>query len=714
MTAPTPLLLGLALVACSGDSTDATPQPQDDTAATTPDPCQESWWYADTDGDGYGDPYARVASCAQPDGHVGIAGDCDDVDPQAHPDQVWFADRDGDGFGDPDASLTRCHRPLAHVADPTDCDDADPERHPDRFWYADVDGDGHGDPDTPVASCEGSSADVLSADDCDDTDPYIHPARVEVCDFMDNNCDGLVDEDDPELDVYTRVLFYEDIDGDGFGSDVELGEFCLSVDPGAVVAGDCDDTDADVFPGRLELPDAVDQNCDGETTFHLVADMPGVVGLGSAGYAPGDSFSTADLDADGTLDLFLGQAEDGDGRGRIAIIDGGASRDGGDAGAASVVWTGSETSDGLGAVSPISAGDMDGDGVGDLLVSIVAEDDGATGLLAVVDGSSGSGALEDVATWVWTGPAALAGEGFGRHLAAVGDLDGDGLGEVVVTADHASIDGTRNGAVLLLAGSSIGGTGDAADAPLIAGETAYSDFGSDLAMAGDADGDGVDEVYIAAPGHYDDLFLQGVVYRVAVTDLADGAFSLPDADRLLGESVRSRLGTSHALGDFTGDGYDDVLVVSTEHETSGAPAGTAYLVYGAVSLAPTLSVGSVDARLVNSSTEFRGSSKWASAISAPGDLDGDGRADLLVGMPGADVVDDYANNGVVAVYRGAVLAGIHSTLDDADALLRGDSSQSAGSGLAAAGDADADGLPDAWIGTPGAAELMLLPGALLQ
>jgi len=133
MTAPTPLLLGLALVACSGDSTDATPQPQDDTAATTPDPCQESWWYADTDGDGYGDPYARVASCAQPDGHVGIAGDCDDVDPQAHPDQVWFADRDGDGFGDPDASLTRCHRPLAHVADPTDCDDADPERHPDRF-----------------------------------------------------------------------------------------------------------------------------------------------------------------------------------------------------------------------------------------------------------------------------------------------------------------------------------------------------------------------------------------------------------------------------------------------------------------------------------------------------------------------------------------------------------------------------------------------------
>ena len=233
-------------------------------------------------------------------------------------------------------------------------------------------------------------------------------------------------------------------------------------------------------------------------------------------------------------------------------------------------------------------------------------------------------------------------------------------------------------------------------------------------MAGDAEGDGVDEGYVAAPGHYDALFVQGVVYRVAVTDLADGSFSLPDADRLLGESVRSRLGTSHALGDFTGDGYDDVLVVSTEHETSGAPAGTAYLVYGAVSVAPTLSVGSVDARLVNSSTEFRGSSKWATAISAPGDLDGDGRADLLVGMPGADVVDDYANNGVVAVYRGAVLAGTYSTLNDADALLRGDSSQSAGSGLAAAGDADADGLPDAWIGTPGSAELMLLPGALLQ
>ena len=92
--------------------------------------------------------------------------------------------------------------------------------------------------------------------DCDDADSLVHPFAEEVCNGIDDNCDG-------ELDEGVAAVAYADQDGDGFGVEPPIVS-CEQVD-GARVSGDCDDSDPDVHPGAREIwGDAVDNDCNGE------------------------------------------------------------------------------------------------------------------------------------------------------------------------------------------------------------------------------------------------------------------------------------------------------------------------------------------------------------------------------------------------------------------------------------------------------------------
>ncbi|MCA9491314.1 MAG: hypothetical protein KC621_15390, partial [Myxococcales bacterium] len=110
------------------------------------------------------------------------------------------------------------------------------------------DEDGYGDPETYRDRCLAGSRNpiVLNAEDCDDTDPAISPLADEVCDRVDNDCDDLVDDFDPDIEPEGRRTFYADTDGDGYGDPNATALACWPT-PGVAVANDrdCDDTDAD-------------------------------------------------------------------------------------------------------------------------------------------------------------------------------------------------------------------------------------------------------------------------------------------------------------------------------------------------------------------------------------------------------------------------------------------------------------------------------------
>ena len=135
--------------------------------------------------------------------------------------------------------------------------------------YEDVDEDDSydvslelGDDGTGAFDCD--SAVGMSSDnsDCDDGDSAVYPAASEVCDSIDNDCDGLVDDDDDSVDLTTGESYYLDNDGDGYGSGTVMA--CEQGSNMVLVDGDCDDTVVTSNPMATDIVgDAIDQNRDG-------------------------------------------------------------------------------------------------------------------------------------------------------------------------------------------------------------------------------------------------------------------------------------------------------------------------------------------------------------------------------------------------------------------------------------------------------------------
>ena len=136
------------------------------------------------------------------------------------------------------------------------------EDQPPQLLYWDGDGDGFGEDSTAASHClPADNHWVSQGGDCLDSDAMVFPGGSEICNGLDDNCDTLIDDEDPSVDSSTQIEFAPDADQDGFGDRNAVYLACTSTDP--TITTDCDDTSADISPLALEICDNIDNNCDG-------------------------------------------------------------------------------------------------------------------------------------------------------------------------------------------------------------------------------------------------------------------------------------------------------------------------------------------------------------------------------------------------------------------------------------------------------------------
>ena len=475
--------------------------------------------------------------------------------------------------------------------------------------------------------------------DCDDGDPEIHPAAEELCDDVDNDCDGSIDEGRAcslaiELapsDAYAtffgaapgdqageHMAGVGDVDGDGY-HDLLLPSFAndsAGEDAGAAylflgpVSGDhILDTAYAWFLGEAAgdqagrtVGSAGDQNDDGYPDL-LIGAPAADNSAPSAGtiyvvYGPHDEGEHSLADADGRI---FGQSE-GDWLGDAELL-----------------------------------GDMNHDGFDDLIVAsqydkTVGEDAGVA--YVVLGPVSGDQTLSDHSVRI-TG--AESGDQAGSTACAAGDVNGDGFPDLLVGARFSDVGGRDSGAVYLLYGP-VTDSISLADADFtIQGDGPDSLLGAgwSVSSAADHDGDGRGDFLVGARGDDNGVGPNaGAAWLILAGDLRDLDYLAEASASFYGEAVGDLAGTSvSGVSDMDGDDRPEVAIGASLGQGADSPnTGAAYVFYG-------LALGSFslsDADLIMRGGATDDMAGWS--IENAGDVAGDGSGFLLMGALASDTL----------------------------------------------------------------------------
>ncbi len=529
-------------------------------------------------------------------------------------------------------------------------------------WYPDLDGDGFGDPDLPTEACQAHDGFVTNDLDCDDDDDAVSPAAPEVCNGLDDDCNGEIDEG-------------FDLDQDG-----HLSQSCPT-------GGDCDDDDPLVHPEAEEIcEDGVDNDCVGGDKSCGGATWEGERELGDGdlklwaetyGFDAGRRMDSLDLDGDGDEEFAVSAMWANGYKGGAYVVDGPVDANGSldETG----VWFPGDSGAYEGARA-LALAEGTGDGLGDMLMG--GPDSPGYDVVVMF------GPLTETVTWSeaplrFTCQAAIEC-GHGSDFA---DVDGDGVADAVIGAGEQTHGGASSGSLYVVYGPLSAGTHDldtVADAEFI-GQSAGIETGRVVSAGGDLDGDGIGDMLASASYDSESGYYAGAVF--VNLGPAEGVKDMDQADgKLMGEHNYDYAGEIIGMGDLDGDGLSDAVVAAYVADNN---AGAVYVVYGPAT-------GQM--RLDTADVKIRGGrgDNLGTAVAAK-DIDGDEIGDLLIGASGDS--DNGNQAGAAHLFLGPLQGTI--ALEDAQVRVTGERSRNQAGGGVWQADTDGDGFGELLIGAPG-------------
>ena len=696
MRIPTVLILALALTACKSDD----------------------------DGDGFNSE--EDCDDLSDAVHPGATEVCDSVDNNCDGQvdeglgSVWYRDLDQDGFGDAATSESACDAIEGYVDNGDDCNDDDAAFHPGAS-ETDCEDPNDYNCDGSTGFADADSDGYPACADCDDSNAAANEASAEICDGLDNDCDGLVD-----YEAEDASTFYIDYDGDGFGSADYPLEECGDTAPVGYVTNalDCDDLAAGTYPEADEICDEADNDCDGEVDEDALDALYYYADLDGDGYGdPGAEVRSCTADVAGVSDnaLDCDDGDDGINPDATEICNTGMDDDCDGSAFPCTFDLSSETAGPDSSLYGINASDtlgygMDGavdinnDGQDDLIVSAPYNDAGGTdaGAAYVFYGpvSAGPFVADEVSGGTMSGfiVTGVASEGrFGSTVVALDDVDGDGYSDFFIGAERATDSRASSGVGYLFLGSSVGTVDQQADDAdqTWEGETAYDYFGYGGVSAGDVDDDGLSDWMVSATGDDDGAGNAGAVYLFYGADVVGGGTGSQASSytaKIYEETSSIKIGevdTMAGVYNLDGDGYDDIVIAARISSLSGRnQAGDVHLIQGPVDGLVSLedSAGTIYGDTAKD--------RLGSTVAWAGDVDGDGYDDLMAESELESSAADSA--GAVYIILGgsdlSIYAGVNvGTV--AWAKFEGeDSGDRVGSSLLGGIDVNDDGTDDIVLG----------------